>query len=85
MRAHISTYNEVNPLDGVEHSFIELGAWIGDQGLALMMMALGAHLGSWRLVTPSKVLPGMASALLMSMAQQGMVTIMAERGYVEVG
>jgi hypothetical protein len=39
---------EADPFDGAPHSFIELGAWLGDQGLALMLMGLGAVLGLWR-------------------------------------
>lgn len=41
---HEGEFNQCNPLDGKEHSYIELGGWIGDQGLALRMMALGFHL-----------------------------------------
>lgn len=33
-------------------SYIELGAWIGDQGLALALMGLGERLGLWSVVTP---------------------------------
>lgn len=33
-------------------SYIELGAWLGDQQTALMVMALGKHLGYFDLLTP---------------------------------
>lgn len=33
-------------------SYIELGGWIGDQGLALSLMGLGERLGLWNVVTP---------------------------------
>ena len=33
-------------------SYIELGAWIGDQGLALALMGLGSALGIWGIITP---------------------------------
>lgn len=33
-------------------SYIELGAWIGDQTDALVFMALGAHHGAWSIITP---------------------------------
>ena len=41
-------FGDADPLDGAPHSFIELGGWLGDQGLALMLMGLGAVLGLWR-------------------------------------
>lgn len=61
--------------DGKEHSYLNLGAWIGDQGLALMMMALGDHLKVWQLLTPEKLLPGIPEELKMQMVQQGMISI----------
>lgn len=33
-------------------SYIELGGWIGDQGVALGLMGLGAILGLWDIITP---------------------------------
>lgn len=39
----------VDPNDGKVHDYIELGAWIGDQGLAMMYMGLGALLGAFDL------------------------------------
>jgi hypothetical protein len=41
-------FGDADPFDGLPHSFIELGGWIGDQGLAMMLMGLGAVLGLWR-------------------------------------
>jgi hypothetical protein len=49
-------FNSVTFFDGNEHSYTEIGAWIGDQGLALRLMALGAKLGLWKLLTPRVVL-----------------------------
>ena len=40
----------VDPFDGWEHSYLELGAWIGDQGMAMLYMALGASLGAFDLL-----------------------------------
>lgn len=65
---------ECNPLDRCEHSYIELGGWIGDQGLALMLMGLGTVLGLWKMLTP-KLLPGLDKELMDMMAGQGMVSI----------
>jgi len=39
-------------LDGREHNYIEIGAEVGDQGLALMIMGLGDLLDAWKLFTP---------------------------------
>lgn len=33
-------------------SYIHLGAWIGDQGVALRFMGLGAALGLWSIILP---------------------------------
>ncbi len=66
---------ELDPFDGKEHSYMEVGGWIGDQGLALMFMGLGHVLGLWPLMTP-KMLPGLPDDLVQMMAGQGMVTIM---------
>jgi hypothetical protein len=34
-------------------SYIELGAWLGDQHTALIVMALGEHHGLWKVITPA--------------------------------
>lgn len=34
-------------------SYIEWGAWIGDQGMAMTVMAAGAYAGLWEVVTPA--------------------------------
>ena len=73
---------EVNPLDGQEHSYMELGGWIGDQGLAMLYMALGVHLGVFNLLTPSVVIPGISEEGANQMAAQGFVIVQAYAGYV---
>ena len=35
-------------------SYIEVGGWIGDQGLAMRFMALGKHYEAWDIFTPGK-------------------------------
>lgn len=71
---HKGVFSECNPLDRREHNYIELGGWIGDQGLALMFMGLGTVLGLWRMLTP-KVLPELDKELMDQMAGRGMVSI----------
>ena len=76
-KSHRGEFNEVNPLDGQEHSFIELGWWLGDRGIALRFMGLGALLGVFKLLTPETLIPMMPSDLKMQMAQSGLVIIKA--------
>lgn len=61
--------------DGEEHSYLEVGAWVGDQGLALMLMGAGSLLGLWTLMTPRTMLPGLDDDIIMAMAGNGMVSI----------
>ena len=68
--------NDVSVFDGNEHGYLELGAWIGDQGLSLMLMGLGDVLGLWHLLTPKNVLD-LEGDQAMKIAGMGMVTIKA--------
>jgi len=56
VEAHHGEFNACAPLDGKDHSYIELGGWIGDQGLALQLMGLGVLLGLWNLLSPYTML-----------------------------
>jgi hypothetical protein len=69
---------ELRPLNGMVYNFIELGAWMGDQELALRMMALGTYLEVWRLITPRDVLTTGGSAEIYALAKIGMVAIVTE-------
>lgn len=69
-------YAEVDPLDGKEHNYIELGAWIGDQGLAMLYMALGVHLGAFELFSPA--LLGLSGPKALPFAGVGMLSIQAK-------
>ena len=42
---------ELNPFDDQLHDYTELGAWLGDQGLALSFMGLAAHFKKANIVT----------------------------------
>lgn len=69
IREHKGEFCEVNLFDGVDHSFMGLGGWIGDQGLALLFMALGSQLGLFRLLTPRTMLgDSLPDDLMMVMA-----------------
>jgi hypothetical protein len=74
-------FNEVDLFDGTEHNYLELGGWIGNQGVALMLMGLGNLLGLWDLLTPRTMLPaGLPDDLVMQMAGQGYVAINTKVG-----
>lgn len=81
---HKGEFNKCDPLDGQEHSYIELGGWIGDQGLALMFMGLGKLLGVFDLLTP-KILPGLQKDLMDDMAGAGLITIKVPKCQKELG
>jgi hypothetical protein len=72
-RSHRGDWGDVDPLDGKEHNYMELGAWIGDQGLAMMYMALGVNLGIFRLLSPAML--GLDGPHAMQMAQMGLLSV----------
>ena len=65
--------------DGKEHSYLEIGGDIGDQGLALMTMGLGNLLGVWKLLTPENMVPFLNEKLKMKMAGLGYVSIKVKK------
>lgn len=77
---HKGVFCDVNPLDGDEHGYMELGGFFGDQQQALLIMGLGKLLGVWELLTPKNMLKGLVDdAAAMQLAQHGMVTIRSEK------
>ncbi len=62
-------------LDSKEHNYLEIGADIGDQGVALMAMGLGKLLNVWNLLTPESMMPFLDDNIKMQMAQAGMISI----------
>jgi hypothetical protein len=70
----------LNPLNGSEYNYFEIGNWIGDQGLALTLMGLGSLLNLWTLITPSSLTPGipMSPEMQLVLAQAGRVAIIAK-------
>jgi hypothetical protein len=83
-KAHRGEFGDplLNPFDGKEHGYIELGGWLGDQGAALMYMGLGVVLGVFDLLTPKTMLPGrVPESLAMQMAQHGYVTVRVKPEY----
>lgn len=64
-------------LDGSEHNYLEAGADVGDQGLAMMAFGLGHLLGLWKVSSPATIVPFLSPALQMHLAEHGMVSIKA--------
>lgn len=58
-------------------SYIELGGELGDQGFALRLIGLGAHLGLWQAITPA--LWGITGSVADQMAGGGMVMMSGYR------
>lgn len=73
-----SDYVTVDPFDHQEHSYLTLGAWIGDQGLAMQYMALGVLLGLFNLLSPKTML-GLEGEQALNMAGAGLLSIQAKR------
>lgn len=77
---HVSEYGPCDLFDGKEHSYLEIGGFVGDQGVALMLMGLGSLLGLWQLLTPYTVLgTDTPPELAMQMAGVGYVAIQATK------
>lgn len=79
VRAHKGEHLEVDVFDGQEHSYIELGAWLGSQHHALALIGLGTHLGLWNLLSPRTMLPaGMLSPEQeKELAGRGLISVQA--------
>lgn len=64
-------------LDGVEHSYIQVGADLGNQGVGLMLIGLGAVLGVWSILSVDSIMPGAPDELRMALAGRGLVCLMS--------
>lgn len=63
-------------LDGAEHSYMQVGAEMGDQGIALCLIGLGNLLNVWLALTPDTLMPFLPEETKMQMAGCGMVSLM---------
>lgn len=52
-------------------SYLHLGPWLGDQGLALRLLALGEHYDCWQVITPERL--GITGEQAAVIAGQGFV------------
>jgi hypothetical protein len=73
IRDHAGVHCDLDPLDGGEHSYINVGGWIGSQQIALLFIALGQLVGLWDVLTPN-LLP-VDDETKQQMAGMGMVSI----------
>jgi len=79
---HQGAWGEVNVFDGQEHSYIELGGWIGDQGLAMQFMGLGWILGLWQVAHPVNMLGFERNdPMAQQMAGMGLLSILPAKGF----
>jgi hypothetical protein len=62
-------------LDGKEHSYLEVGADVGDQGIALMTIGLGHLLGLWHCLCPETMTPFLPDEMKQMMAGKGLVCL----------
>jgi hypothetical protein len=79
---HHGEWGEVDPLDGKEHNYLELGGWIGDQGVAMMYMALGVSLGVFQLLSPAML--DLTGEMALHMAEAGLLSVQAKKVAAEV-
>lgn len=72
---HRGEFGDCNPLDGGEHNYMELGGWIGDQGLTMQYMGLGVSLGIFNLLSPAILGIKSDDPLFMQMLSGGLLAI----------
>jgi len=73
---HKGDFADMDLLDGVERSYLDIGRWIGDQGIGMLLMALGRILGLWDVMTPNS-LP-LPKEMKDRMAGAGMISILGK-------
>lgn len=62
-------------LDGQEHNYTEIGADLGDQGIAIMLIGLGHLLGAWQALVPETVMPFLDDGMKTMLAERGMLVL----------
>lgn len=65
-------------LDGGEHSYIELGALMGDQGIAIQTIGMGGLLGVWQALSPAML--DLPKHIELMMAGNGMIALVYDKG-----
>lgn len=76
--------SDLDILDGEVHSYIEVGAWIGDQGYAMRFMALGYELGLFKFLGPESFSgKGVSLPEIKKLAGMGFLPAVSFRGEKE--
>lgn len=75
IKEHKGDFCDIDLFDGKEHNFIEIGGWIGDQGLALMLIGMGELIGIWKVATPNRIAPDFSEETRTMLAQAGYISI----------
>ncbi len=75
IKNHKGIYRDIDIFDGNEYNFIDIGAWIGNQGVALTFMDMGELLGMWSVVTPNSVASNFSEETKSMLADAGYVSI----------
>jgi len=78
LTASTDSYPTTMLFDGDEHSYIEIGGWLGSQQLALRLMGLGTLLEVWQLLSPRTMLGNdIPAETERKMAEMGLLSIQA--------
>jgi len=75
IKNHKGIYSEIDLFDGNEHNFIEIGGWIGSQGVALELMGMGELLGIWKVATPDRLAHEFSEETRDMLARAGYISI----------
>lgn len=75
IQSHKGEFTDCDPLDGEDHGYMQLGGWMGDQGLAMQFMALCEIVGLGEVRTPARVLAGAPKEVCDMLAESGYVTM----------
>ncbi len=73
IKDHKGIYGDIDLFDGNEHNFVEIGGWIGNQGVALELMAMGELLGIWKVTTPDGIAPNFSEETRKMLAEAGYI------------
>jgi hypothetical protein len=80
IQAHSGQWGDADVLNGDEHSYLELGAWLGSQEYALRLIGLGTHLGLFSLLSPRTMLKDLVDEETeLALAQRGLVSVQASK------
>jgi hypothetical protein len=75
---HSGEWGNVDVFNGGEHSYLELGAWLGSQEYALRLIGLGTYLGLWSLLSPRTMLKDLVDEETeQALAQRGLISVQA--------